>query len=129
MSGVVDFGRSGVLGVTQKPKRYDMDLYQGDTFAFYLTFSGTDLNVAGWTAASTVHTVDNAGTPVVTTGIITIDPIDIVNKRFLVKVNSETLTPAPAREFRYDIQVTDSSGNKRTYIGGKITVTEDITES
>ena len=120
--GVVDFPTQGTIGASKKPKRYDIEVYQGDTFEFYLTFSGTGLDVTGWTASSTVKKVSDSTT---VAGIITISAIDVTNKRFLVSLNSETLDPT--EEYKYDIQVV-SGGTKRTFIGGKIAAVEDITE-
>lgn len=123
MSTVVDFPSQGTIGTSRKPKRFDIDLYSGDTFAFYLTFGGTGLDVTGWTAISHVRKIsDNT----LVADIVTIDAVDTVEKSFLVHVDSDLLDPEI--EYSYDIQVTDASGNKRTYIGGKITITEDITE-
>lgn len=120
---IIDSPSQGTIGTTRKPKRFDIDLYQGDTFAFYLTFSGDELDVTGWAASSDVQKVsDNS----VVDDVITIDVVDTANKRFLIHVDSDLLTPG--EEYKYDVQVTDASGNKRTFIGGKITTTEDITE-
>lgn len=120
---IVNLPSEGSIGATRKPKRFDIELYQGDTFPFYLTFTGASLDVTGWTATSTVKKVDD-GT--VVAGIITISAVDTVNKRFLIDVDSDTLLPEV--EYMYDVQVVDSGGNKRTFIGGVITTIEDITE-
>ena len=122
MSKVTDYPSQGTVGVTRKPKRYDIDLYQGDTFAFYLTFTGTGLDVTGWTASATVKKVsDNT----LVSSVITPSAVDVAGKRFLITVDSELLTPGT--EYLYDVQVT-SGASKRTFIGGKITIDEDITE-
>jgi len=122
MSKVTDYPTQGTVGVTRKPKRYDIDIYQGDTFAFNLVLGGTGLNVTGWTAASTVKTAADVAIP----NVITISPVDVAGKFFTINVNSELLTAGT--EYKYDVQVTDSGSNKRTFIGGKISVDEDITE-
>jgi hypothetical protein len=124
MSTIVDFPVAGAnIGISRKPKRFDIELYQGDTFPFYLRFTGTSLDVTGWTAASTVKKISDE---TVMSGIITISAVDTVNKRFLIDIDSDTLESGV--EYMYDVQVTDASGNKRTFIGGKITTTEDITD-
>lgn len=120
---IIDYPSQGVIGTTRKPKRYDMEIYQGDTFQFYLSFTGTGLDVTGWTASSTVKKVSDS---TVMSSIVTVSAVDTTNKRFLVGVVSDTLLPTV--EYMYDIQVVDGSGNKRTFIGGKITTTEDITD-
>lgn len=119
---VTDFPLVAVIGTSRKPKRYDLEIYQGDTFEFYLSFQGTSLDVTGWTAAANVKTLET-GTPVA--DVITISAIDTVNKRFLISVDSDLLSND--QEYKYDVQVT-SGTKKRTFIGGKIMTTEDITE-
>jgi len=126
MSSVVDYPSQGTVGVTRKPKRIDIDLYQGDSYSFYLAFTGTSLDVTGWTATSTVKKVSDSTT---VASVITIGAVDTVNKRFLITVDSDLLTPET--EYKYDVQVTSpgSPPQKRTFVGGKINVDEDITES
>lgn len=119
---VIDYPSQGTIGTTRKPKRYDIDIYQGDSFSFYLVFQGTGIDVTGWTATSTVK--DSTGA--VVSNVVTVSAVDTVNKRFTITVNSEIITPG--QEYKYDVQVSDASSNKRTYIGGRITADEDITE-
>lgn len=120
---IIDFPTGDTIGASRKPKRYDIDLYQGDTFSFYLAFTGASLSTTGWTANSVVKTVKEK-TPV--PGIIIISAIDTVANRFTVSIDSNSLESGT--EYMYDVQVTDAGGNKRTFIGGKIITTEDITE-
>lgn len=122
MSTVVDFPLVGVIGTSRKPKRYDMEIYQGDTFKFYLAFGPIGLDVTGWTATATVKKVSDS---TVVASVINIGSVDTVNRRFLIAVDSDLLDPA--EEYKYDVQVV-SGTDKRTFIGGKITTTEDITE-
>jgi hypothetical protein len=121
MSSVVEYPSQGTVGTTRKPKRFDIDLYQGDTFAFDLVLGGDNLDVTGWTAVSTVK--DDTDT--VVSGVITIDDVDTFRKSFTIHVDSDLLSPGV--EYKYDVQVTSGTA-KRTFIGGKITVDEDITE-
>lgn len=124
---IVDFPVQGVIGSNLMPKRYDITLYQGDTFAFALVFKNgaTPVNVTGWTAQAQIRKVDdntagetpNLGITVGTTdGKITIDLTD-----------TESAALQGSTEYKYDIQVSDGV-SKRTFIGGNITVTDDITE-
>lgn len=124
---IVDFPSQGVIGTSLKPKRYDIEIYQGDTFGFTLVFKNgtTPVDVTGWTVQAQIRkTIDNSlgetpnlGVTVGTTdGKITIDLTD-----------TESAALGGDTNYQYDIQVSDGTV-KRTYIGGKITVTEDITE-
>lgn len=123
MGTIIDYPQEGSIGTSLKPKRYDIvDMYQGDTFKFYLAFSGVGLDVTGWTATAHVKKISD-GTQVV--GVIDTGIVDTVNKRFLISIDSDLLDPA--EEYKYDIQVVNGT-EKRTFIGGKITLTEDVTE-
>src|SRR6478609_7104759 len=123
MSSVVDYPSQGTVGVTRKPKRIDIDLYQGDSYSFYLAFTGASLDVTGWTATSTVKKSSDS---TVVAGVITVSAIDVSGKRFLISVDSDLLTPGT--EYKYDVQVISpgSPPQKRTFVGGKISVDEDI---
>jgi hypothetical protein len=81
------------------------------------------LDVTGWTASASVKKVSDDSA---VANVITIGPVDTTNKRFVVNVDSDLLEPGT--EYKYDVQVVDSSGNKRTFIGGTIVTDEDITE-
>lgn len=119
---IVDFPTQGTIGTSLKPKRFDIDMYQGDTFKFYLSFTGPSLDVTGWTASADVKKMTDDSD---VAGVITIDAIDTVGKRFLIHVDSDLLDPES--QYKYDIQVITGT-ERRTFIGGRITLTEDITE-
>lgn len=124
MSLVTDYPEAGAkIGTTLKPKRFDIDIYQGDTFSFFLTFTDQGIDVTGWTGSAVVKAID---TKVAVSNAVTVSAVDTVNKRFTVSLDSDLLDPGV--EYMYDVQVTDAGGNKRTFIGGKVTVDEDITE-
>ena len=124
MSKVVDFPQQGTIGTSLKPKRYDIEVYQDDSFEFQMAFSfgGVPTNVTGWTGLCQVKTAAGAveGTAVVT--IVGAATNGVFN------VNFDSVTGIDAGDYEYDIQFTDAGGKKRTYIGGKFVVTEDISE-
>jgi hypothetical protein len=122
MGTILEYPTQGTVGTSLRPKRFDIEMYQGDTMQFYLQFNGTGLDVTGWTATSTVKKVSDS---TVVASVITIDAIDTLNKRFLIHIDSDLLDPAVT--YKYDIQVVNGT-EKRTFIGGNITLTEDITE-
>lgn len=122
---VADFPLAGSIGVTLKPKRYDIEMYKGDTFQFALRFMDSTpavINLTGWTVLAQLRTYDagviggtvsgsfTASTPGAT-GIITLT------------FDSTSLAPGI---YIYDVQLTDTSAQKRTYIGGRVTITVDI---
>ena len=128
MSTVIDYPSEGVIGISRKPKRYDIELYQGDTFSFALVLKnsgGTPINVTGWTAQAQVRKVsdDSPGeTPTMTVVVGTTD-----GKLTISLSDTGTAALQGETEYKYDVQVNDGT-EKRTFIGGKITVTEDVTE-
>lgn len=119
---IVDFPSQGSIGASLKPKRYDLEIYQGDTFEVPLAFLQPDdspVDLTGVTlkvgfqkqdgsAASVPLTASHNGTGGVVTLLI-----------------SDTSTLAGTYE--WDLQVITTDNKKRTYIGGLVTVTEDIT--
>ena len=123
---IVDFPSQGDIGSDLKPKRYDIELYQGDTFAFDMVFMNgeTAVDVTGWTAQAQIKKMDSTPGETPTLGLT----IGGVNGKITVDLtDTETAALAGTTEYKYDIQVSDGT-SKRTFIGGKITVTEDITE-
>lgn len=127
MSTVIDSQSQGTIGTTLQPKRYDIVLYQGDTFTFSLTLKNgaTPIDVTGWTPLAQIKkTSDNTPgeTPVLGVTVGTTD-----GKITIKLTDTETAALQGSTEYKYDIQLSDGT-NKRTFIGGKITVTEDISE-
>jgi hypothetical protein len=124
---IVDFPSQGTIGTNLKPKRYDIEVYQGDTLKFDLILkqpNTTAVDVTGWVGvANIVKTTDNAAaeTPELT---LTVGGVD---GKVTVKLsNTATAALTATTEYKYDIQLTDTDDNTRTYIGGKLTVTEDV---
>ena len=123
---VVDFPSAGVIGANLKPKRYDIELYQGDTFKFSLVLKngGTPINITGWTPLAQIKRLTDsspAETPVLTTTVTGIEG------KINIGVDATGTSALDADlEYKYDLQLTDTDGNVRTFIGGKITVTADI---
>lgn len=128
--GVVSFDPAGpTIGTNLRPKRFDIEVYQGDSFKFFLNLKGpevgegpTSIDVTGWTGRCEVKDATGvvADSPTVT---IAGDPKD---GAFLVDFG--TTDDIAAGEYRYDVEMTDSGGNVRTFIGGRFTVTEDVTD-
>jgi hypothetical protein len=126
---IVDFPQQGTIGTSLKPKRYDIELYQGDDFAFDLIFKdslGALIDVTEWDATVQIRKIsDNspAETPAMSVMVGGVD-----GKITVYLTNSNSAALDGDTEYKYDVQVMDAV-SKRTYIGGKITVTEDITEN
>lgn len=125
MGTVVDFPQQGTIGTSLKPKRYDIEVYQGDSFRFKLVFKDASMaviDITGWAGILQIKEVDTA--TLVSSATITLS--DPTNGEATVDFGDTNLLAGG--DYKYDVQFTDTGGNKRTYIGGKITVTEDISE-
>ena len=126
---ITQFPKTGVIGANLKPKRYDIEIYQGDTFAFFITLkdaNGVLLDITGWTVKVDIRKqADNslAESPNFTTSVE-----GASGKIYLRLEATESDLLQGDVAYKYDVQVTDTSGNRRTYIGGEILVTEDVTE-
>lgn len=120
---IIDFPQQGTIGANLLPKRYDIDIYQGDTFEVILNFkdgSNVGVDLTGFTGRAQFK-------PTVGT------PIDITVQVNYGAVNGAVRlsyldTSLLSGEYSWDLELEDSGGRKRTYIGGKVTVTTDITE-
>jgi hypothetical protein len=127
MSGVIDFQSQGTIGTTLQPKRYDIVIYQGDTLTFSMVLKNgaTPIDITGWTALAQIKKVSDstaAETPSLTVTVGTTD-----GKVTISLSDTGTSALQGATDYKYDVQLSDGT-NKRTFIGGKITVTEDISE-
>lgn len=129
--GVVNFDKAGDIGVSLRPKRIDIELYRGDSFKFFFELEGPapegggprpPINITGWTGRSEVK---DSGNLVVDTPIVTIDGDPLEGR---IKVDFGTTEDIEPGEYRYDVEMTDSGGNVRTFVGGKFVVTEDVTD-
>lgn len=119
---IVDFPSQGSIGASLKPKRYDLEIYQGDTFEVPLAFlqpDETPVDLTGVTLKVGFLKEDGSApsTPLTAThnntgGVVT-----------LLIADTSTL----AGVYKWDLQIVTVDNKKRTYIGGLVTVTEDIT--
>lgn len=124
---IVDFPSQGTIGASLKPKRYDIELYQGDDFAFSLVFKNgsTPLDVTAWDAIAQIKKVDD-NTPGETPNMTVM--IGGTDGKITIKLsNTGTAALQGTTTYKYDVQVADAT-TQRTFIGGLITVVEDISE-
>lgn len=127
---VRDFVVDKIVGVELRPKRINIEIYQGDTFTFnaVLTDAASNpIDFTGWSVVAQIRKIDN--TPGETPTLdVTLQANGVLNV-FLSGTETEILQPqSPETPYAYDVQLTDASGNRRTIIGGTINITEDITE-
>lgn len=121
---IVDFPQAGTIGTSLLPTRWDIAIYQGDTFDVVVNFKDADdigIDLTGFTAL--IQFKSSAGT-VVATPTTTLN-YNGVNGALRIFLETDTLA---AGNYSYDLQLNSTDGKKRTFIGGVVTVTSDISE-
>lgn len=125
---VVDFPQEGVIGADLQPKRYDIAIYKGDTFKFALKFmddatpTPNVIDLTGFTVLSQLRTYVGGVIGGTVSGSFT---ASTPGSSGIITLTLDTTALLPG-DYIYDVQLTDTSSNKRTYIGGKVTVTVDV---
>jgi hypothetical protein len=120
---VIDYPQQGTIGANLLPKRYDIEIYQGDSFEVILNFKdseGVGVDLAGFTGRAQFKPA--TGSPIALTVEVNYGAVDGAVR--LSYLDTSLLSGT----YSWDLELEDSGGRKRTYIGGKVTVTEDITE-
>ena len=123
MGTITDFITEGIIGVSLRPKRYDIELYQGDTFEATLVFRDVNLAPIDLTGIE----LDCRLTPVSpNTSPQPPSPVAIAGPNIgevtLLIVDTKTLSG----NYTWDLQLVNGT-RKRTYIGGLVTITTDLT--
>lgn len=120
---IIDFPQQGTIGANLLPKRYDIDIYQGDTFEVILNFKNAEevgVDLTGFTGRAQFK--PTTGSPVDLTVSVNYGSVNGAVRVLL------TDTSALSGEYAWDLELEDAGGRKRTYVGGRVTVTTDITE-
>lgn len=123
--GIVDYTKQGSIGTSRLPKRFDLEIYQGDTLDEIIAFKdslGAGVDLTGFTAL--VEFKELTSETVVATPTMTINYNGNGNVRMFIADTNVI----PEGEYRWDLQLTDSGGSRRTYIGGKVIVTADVSD-
>lgn len=129
MSRVTDFTSEGVIGESIQPKRYDIAIYQGDTFKFEILISSgaTPIDLTGWTVIAQIRKIND--TPGETPNINA--TLGGVNGKVSLSITNTGTGLLEDETYIYDVQITDNATptpNVRTFIGGNVLVTKDISE-
>jgi hypothetical protein len=115
----------GTLGTDFLPSNYDLVLYRGDYFPLRVTLTdsaGVPLDLTGYTAAAQIRS--NFDDPVSYDFDVTMTPLTGTIDLLLSSATSETIL---AGSYVWDFQVTEPSGNIRTYITGDVTMFDEVT--
>jgi len=122
--GVVDFPQQGTIGANLLPKRYDIEIYQGDTFEVVLNFKDGAQNPVDLTGfIGTVH-FKNAQDSIVATPTVTVNADGVLGRVRIALLDTSILGEG---RYAWDLQLSDGV-RQRTYIGGAVNVTEDVSD-
>lgn len=126
MSDTVFPGQAaGVLGQESLPSNYDLVLYRGDYFSTSIVIkdsTGSVVNLTGYTAKCSIKSSFSASSSFDATCTVTALE-GLVEIMFPSSVTEDIL----AGSYVWDFQVTNPSGNVRTYIAGDVTVFDEVT--
>jgi hypothetical protein len=116
----------GTLGIGFLPANYDLIIYRGDYFPISVTIRDSNnvaLNLTGYTAEALIKPDYASATTYAFTATITAatGKVDLL----LPSTVSATLVPG---SYIWDFQLTDPSGNVRTYIAGDVTVYDEVSK-
>jgi hypothetical protein len=122
---ITTFPQQGTINTSLLPKRWDIDLYKGDTFDVTVNFkdaSNAGIDLTGFTGLVEFKDDTEAvvATPTVTVNYNAVDGA--------VRILLADTTVLDEGTYKYDLQLTDSGGSKRTFIGGLVNVTGDISD-
>jgi hypothetical protein len=120
---------SPTQGASIKPKRFDIEIYQGDDFEFNVVLkdnTGTPLNLTGWTGIAQIKKSSDNGTAEAPQFDIEVGTTD---GRVTASIAGEdTALLQPQVPYKYDLQLSDTEGKRRTFLAGTILVTEEVSE-
>lgn len=122
---ITDFVKQGTINTSLLPKRWDIDIYKGDTFDVTVNFKDSGdvgVDLTGFTGLVEFKDDTEAvvATPTVTVNYNSVDGA--------VRIFLADTTVLDEGAYKYDLQLTDGAGKKRTFIGGIVNVTGDISD-
>lgn len=117
----------GPINAGAMPGNYDLSIYEGDTVKFTVTVKDSNnaaVNLTGYTAKAQLKTSYTDASPInfvtaitsPTTGVVTIS---------LAPATTAALDPS--KSYIWDFQLTEPSGDVRTYLAGDVTVIPEVT--
>jgi hypothetical protein len=116
---------AGVLGQESLPANYDLVLYKGDYFNTSVVIKdnvGAVINLTGYTAKCSIKASYSSVTSFDATCTIT-----ALSGLVDIMFPSSVMEDIPAGSYVWDFQVTNPSGNVRTYLAGDVTVYGEVT--
>ena len=127
MADIVNPGQNAGGPIGALPGNWDIAIYRGDyrTFGVNLKDSnGNPFNLTGYTPKAQLKTGYGDREPVEFTVTVT----DAVNGKMQVFISSTVTSLLLPGSYIWDLQVTSSLGETRTYLAGDVTVYDDVTK-
>lgn len=115
----------GLLNSAAMPKNHDLVIYKGDYVELFVTVKdsgGTPMDLTGMTPAASIKDTYTDATPVLFTCNLTGQPGEV--RIYLSSEASSGLTVGGAI---WDFQLTNGTGQTRTYLAGDVTVYNEVT--
>jgi hypothetical protein len=117
------------------PATYNLNIYQGDTFAFTFRLRSTNpdgslgayVNLTGCTAKSQIR--DGSGTLIVELTAEILDQSTTLGGVTLSLTHDQTAALEVESGLLWDVQITTAGGVVTTYLKGTVTVTAEVTQS
>jgi hypothetical protein len=126
MADIVNPGASsGLLNAAAMPQNQDLIFYKGDYVELFVTVkdsNGVPLDLTGSTPKAQLKKTYTDSAPV--DFACTLTGVTGQIRMFLSSTVSGSLTPG---DYIYDLQVTNSSNQTRTYLAGDVTVSPEVT--
>jgi hypothetical protein len=116
----------GALNATALPTNTDLVLYKGDYVEIFMTLkdsAGNPINLTGYTPKAQLKADYTDRAPVNFTCTFT-NAAGGVARIFLPSSVTSELLPG---SYVWDFQITDGSGNTRTYLAGDVTIYNEVT--
>ena len=123
-----------------QPAVQDLTIYQGDSFDFFFrvrdrTYDvaleefvpGAYINLTGWTGKSQIRATPEA-TAVLAEMSVTLSNQSTTPGGVLLKLTSVQTAALPASGV-WDVQLTNTAGEVKTFIGGRVVVPREVTRA
>lgn len=116
---------SGPIGAAYLPTNTDLLIYKGDYIEFFVNFvddNNAALDLTGYSAKAQLRRDyhDTEPIEIVTT-------VDEDGSRIRVYIPSVTSATLSAGSYIWDLQVTNSNGDSRTFLTGDVMVYDEVT--
>lgn len=130
MTDIVNPGQAtgGPINAGAMPSNYDLEIYKGDLLTFTITLKDSlsvPVDISSSTPSAQIRIDYNDPSPI---DFICTMPNGGTDGLVEIKLSSAvTATLFSESSYIWDFQMTDSSGENRTYLTGDILVHEDVT--